>query len=169
MKAIGIVLMMVLLIGSTCFAQDSKKERKAKEQLEMARLIESGRFRFVARSASSDLGYFNQLTPYYDLVVDSLHLKAHLPYFGRAYSVPYGGSGGVKFDLKTDKIIKTWNEKKKLFVLQTEVSDSEDSYSLMLTAGLSGFADLTINFRNRRWISYNGAIQKIEDRESTGK
>lgn len=162
MKAIGLILVIGLFFSLTSFQQSGKKEKKAKEQLEMAQLIESGRFRFIARSANSDLGYFNQLTSNYDVVFDSLQIKAFLPYFGRAYSIPYGGSGGVKFDLKAKKIEKIWNERKKLFTITAELADSEDSYSLMLTAGLSGYADLKINFRNRRWISYNGVIEKIE-------
>jgi hypothetical protein len=162
MKAIGLILVIGLFISLSGFQQLGKKEKKAKQQQEMAQLIESGRFRFVARSASSDLGYFNQLTSNYDLVFDSLQIKAFLPYFGRAYSVPYGGSGGVKFDLKAEKIERNWNERKKLFTIMADVADTEDSYSLQLTSGLSGYADLKINFRNRSWISYNGVIQKIE-------
>ncbi len=165
MKAIGWILLIGLFFSLTGFQQSGKKEKKAKEQLEMAQLIESGRFRFVARSANSELGYFNQLTSNYDVVFDSLRIKAFLPYFGRAYSVPYSGSGGVKFDLKAEKIEKNWNERKKLFIITADVADTEDSYSLMLTAGLSGYADLKINFRNRRWISYNGVIEKMENRD----
>jgi len=138
-----------------------KKEKKAKARLEMAQLIESGKFRFVARSANSELGNFNNLSSTYDMKFDSLNINAYLPYYGRAYSVPYGGSGGVKFDLKAENIEIIWNEKKKLFDISTEVSDSEDSYSINLTAGLDGYADLKISFRNRRWISYNGVIEKI--------
>ena len=165
MKAIGWILLIGLFFSLTGFLQSGKKEKKAKEQLEMAQLIESGRFRFVARSANSELGNFNQLASNYDVIFDSLRIKAFLPYFGRAYSIPYGGSGGVKFDLKAEKIERNWNERKQLFVITVDVANTEDSYSLMLTAGLSGYADLKINFRNRRWISYNGVIEKIENND----
>lgn len=162
MKTIGLLVLVSLLIGLTGFQQESKKEKKVRQQIEMAQLIESGHFRFVARSANSDLGNFNQLTSNYDMVFDSLSIKAFLPYFGRAYSVPYGGSGGVKFNLTAKKIDRVWSERRKLYIISTEVADSDDSYSIQLTAGLSGFADLKINFRNRRWISYTGNIEKLE-------
>ena len=81
-----------------------KKDVKARQRLEMAQLIQNGHFRFVARSANSDLGNFNHLSSNYDMVFDSLHIKAYLPYYGRAYSVPYGGNkGGVQFDLTAKK------------------------------------------------------------------
>lgn len=162
MKRISLLILVSVLLILTGFQEDNKKERKAKQQLEMAQLIQNGRFRFVARSAHSELGSFNNLSTGYDLVFDSLQLKAFLPYYGRAYSVPYGGSGGVKFDLKADSISREWKERKKLFVISTNLSDSQDSYSIYLTAGPGGYADLKINFRNRRWISYYGTIEKIE-------
>lgn len=142
--------------------QESKKERKAREKLEMAQLIESGRFRFTARSAHSNLGNFDHLSTGYELVFDSLQLKATLPYYGIAYSAPYSGNGGVNFDIKADKIEKEWNEKKKLYSISTELADSEDTYSVYLSASLTGYSSLKINFRDRQWIEYYGIIEKVE-------
>lgn len=165
MKAIKLFFMISLLIGVSGFHPDNKKEKKARQQLEMARLIDSGKFRFVARSANSELGYFNPLTSNYDLVFDSLQIRAFLPYYGRAYHVPYGGDGGVNFDITAEKISKEWNDRKKIYQIDTRLADSNDSYSIYLTAGLNGFADLKINFINRSWISYNGTIEKIEPKD----
>lgn len=164
MKRLGVLILVVLFTAFTGFQKNDKKALKAKARLEMAQLIESGKFRFVARSANSILGTFDRLSYNYDMVFDSLRIAANLPYYGRAYSVPYGRDGGVKFDLKTDRIDKNWNERKKLFTLSTELSDSNDTYSINLTAGLDGFADLRINFRDRTWMSYYGTIEKIETR-----
>lgn len=164
MKAISLLVLVTLLLGLTGFQQESKKEKKARQQLEMAQLIDGGRFRFVARSANSELGIFNNLSSGYELVFDSLKVKAYLPFYGRAYSVPYGGSGGVNFDLTAEKIEKNWNERKKIFTISTNLYDSQDSYSIYLTTGLNGYADLKINFRNRRWISYNGIIEKTDSK-----
>jgi hypothetical protein len=163
MKTIIRLVIITLFLGLTGFQEMDKKEVKAKQRLEMAQLIQNGRFRFVARSANSDLGNFNNLTSNYDMVFDSLHVKAYLPYFGRAYLVPYGSNkGGVNFDLTANKIDRIYNERKKMFVISTELKDADDSYSIFLNAGLDGFADLKINFTNRQWISYYGTIEKIE-------
>lgn len=162
MKKIGLLLLVVLISGFTGYQKSDKKAIKAKERLEMAQLIESGKFRFVARSANSILGNFDNLSYNYEVVFDSLRIAANLPYYGRAYTMSYGSEGGVKFDLKTDRVDKNWNERKKLFTLSTELSDSEDTYSINLTAGLDGYADLRINFRDRTWMSYYGTIVKIE-------
>lgn len=163
MKAISSLVFMVLLISLTSFSPDDKKETKARKQLEMAQLIEKGHFRFVAQSAHSDLGVFNNLGPNYDMVFDSLKIKAYLPYYGRAYQAKYGDSnGGVKFDLVASKLEKKYNERKQVYTISAEMKDKDDQYSINLTAGLNGFADLTINFINRQWISYYGTIERIE-------
>jgi len=143
-----------------------KKEIKAKQRLEMSQLIQSGHFQFVAMSANSSLGNFNNLTSNYTVVFDSLKVKAHLPYYGRAYSAPYGGGeGGVKFNLTAKKMNCTYNERKKMYMISAELKDSEDSYTIFLNAGLDGFATLKIDFINRQGISYYGIIKKIEPLE----
>jgi len=162
MKRIGLLVLFGIVLIITGFNSDGRNEKKARAQFEMAALIQSGRFKFVARTANSELGNFNNLSSNYELIFDSLQVKAYLPYYGRAYMVPYGGSGGVKFELTARSINKMWNERRKLFLISTELADSQDSYLINLSASLDGFADLTINFRNRRWISYYGTIEKLE-------
>jgi hypothetical protein len=162
MKTIGILLLSSIFLVFTGFQPSDRKVKKLQKEKEMYELIDAGHFRFVARSANSALGNFNNLGVIYDLVFDSLKIKADLPFYGVAYSVPYGGSGGVKFDLTAGKIEKVWNQKKKLFTITTEVADQQESYSIHLSAGVGGFADLQINFRNRQMISYYGNIEKIK-------
>ena len=162
MKTIEVFFIGILFLVFSGFQPSERKEKKLKKEKDMIQLIESGHFRFVANSARSALGNFNNLGANYDLVFDSLKIKAYLPYYGRAYSAPYTNEGGVKFDLIAEKVDKRWNKNKKMFTIKTELSDSQDSYSLYLTSGPSGYADLTINFRNRQIISYYGNIDRIK-------
>jgi len=157
---VGLVLCLCFLCHMS-IAQESRKERQAREQFEMSQLIDGGKFRFVAKSAHSNLGNFNHLSSGYEMVFDSLKISSYLPYYGRAYSVDYGGSGGVKFILTAEDIEKNWNEKKKLYTLKVELNDLKDSYSISLTISLNGFADLRISFSNRQLISYYGTIKPI--------
>lgn len=163
MKILSIILLGILMITMSGFQPGERKLRKIQREKEMLELLESGEFRFVARSARSSLGNFNNLSTHYDLVFDSLRIKAFLPYYGRAYSVPYNDEGGVKFELKADKIEKRWDKKKKRYIVATEVSDARDSYSIYMTASLSGHADVLINFRNRQMISYYGTLERLND------
>lgn len=163
MKTIVFIILGILFITVSGFQPGERKLRKIQKEKEMLELLESGEFRFVARSARSSLGNFNNLSTHYDLVFDSMNIKAFLPYYGRAYSVPYNDEGGVKFDLKAGKIEKRWEKNKKRYIVATEVGDSRDSYSIYMTASLSGYADVVINFRNRQMISYYGTLERLND------
>jgi hypothetical protein len=165
MKTIIRIVIIALFLGLTGFQKMDKKEAKAKQHLEMAQLIQNGHFRFVARSADSGLGNFDNLSPNYDLTFDSLKIKAYLPYYGRVYSAPYGGNGGVKFDLKAKKIVSVYNERKKMFSISAELEDSDESYLMFLNAGLDGYADLKVTFSNKQGISYYGTIEKLETKD----
>lgn len=138
MKTAKIFTIVALFLTFTGFQPGDRKQKRLQKEKEIYELIESGHFRFVANSAKSSLGNFDNLGTDYHLIFDSLKLTAYLPYYGRAYSVPYGGDGGVKFNLTAEKIDKAWNEKKKMYTLRTAVADSQDSYLMYLTTGLSG-------------------------------
>lgn len=164
MKTIAVLILGLLFLVTSGFQPSDRRQRKLQKERETMELIESGQFRFVARSARSSLGNFNNLGANYDLVFDSMRVKAFLPYYGRAYSAPYNGEGGVKFNLKADRIEKRWEKRKKRYRITTQVRDDDDAYSILLTASLSGYADLQINFQNKQMISYYGTIEKLSKR-----
>ena len=65
MKRINILVLMTIFLGLIGFQSDNRKEKKAKQQLEMSQLVQNGRFRFVARTANSEFGNFNHLSSNY--------------------------------------------------------------------------------------------------------
>ena len=164
MKYLGAIVLILVTMGLFGFQDNTKKEKKARERLEMAQLIQNGHFRFVARSANSVLGNFNNLSFGYDMVFDSLHIVSFLPYYGRTFVVRNDIEGGVKFDLTADSIKQQWMEKKKLFKISTRLSDSNEDYTIFLTVGLDGYAELNISFRDRTWMNYSGTIEKISSK-----
>ncbi len=159
MKTI-LMIAIALIFTTGSYAQKTKKIEKEKE---VRALIESQQFRFVARSAHSS-GYQSvSLTSEYDLVIDSLQIKAHLPFYGRAYYAEYGSSeGGIKFDSKAEEYSAIFNEKKKSYQITIKVRGKHDIYQLQLDAGLSGYATLSVVSIDKQSISFYGTIEKIE-------
>lgn len=161
MKKISALFLIALFLLITGFQSSDKKEKRARQQLEMAQLIHSGRFKFIPNSASSSIGNIPSISYGYEMVFDSLNIKANLPYYGRSFASYYRFTSGVKFELKAIKINKTWNERKKIYIIDFDVSENMDSYSINLSLGLNGFANLKITFSDRELISYYGTIEKI--------
>lgn len=141
------------------------KAFKKQQQMEQtASLVEKKQFVYKAIRAFP-LGYRtielfdnpNFITISKDTVISDM------PYYGRVTgSLPYGGSGGLKFqgaanDYRVEK-------KKKEYVIKTTVRGTDDTYNIQLNIFLNGNANLIINSNNRNPISYSGAIFPLESK-----
>lgn len=119
--------------------------------------IEAKRFTFVAQTATPLRGRLIQLTSQYDLKVTPDSLISFLPYYGRAYSAPYGSSDGginftsVKFDYKN-----AW--KKKKWEITIKPGDFNEINEMSLTVFPNGSASLRVQSNNRDAISFSGYI-----------
>src|SRR6476660_9684977 len=86
----------ILLIVSVLFLTHRINAQSDKEAIKTS--IESKQFIFHAQTALPTSGRSRQLTADYDLRLFSDSLISNLPFYGRAYSVPYGsGDGGFNF------------------------------------------------------------------------
>jgi hypothetical protein len=162
MKRITVLFLFVSILVLTGFQSSDKKEKKAKQKLEMAQLIHNGRFKFVPKSASSSIGNINNIESGYEMIFDSLNFRAHLPYYGRTYASLYEFTNGVRFDYTAKRIDQSWHERKKIYTIKFDMSTNLDSYSIDFSADLNGFANLKITFSDKELISYYGTIEKIE-------
>jgi hypothetical protein len=161
MKNISMIVLFALFVVITGFQPSDKKEKKAKHQLEMAKLIQDRHFRFIPNSASSCIGNINDIIPGYSVVFDSLIVKANLPYYGRSAESYYRFTNGVKFEIYTPKINNLWNQKKKIYTITINLKKDAEFSSIILSVDLNGFATLKITFINQELICYYGIIEKI--------
>lgn len=158
-------MMFVLASGSA--QQISKKAQREKNKIEKQHqvdsLINSREFVFVAIRALPQGGGSVNLTGNYNTV--KFHpekIESDMPFFGRAYSVDYGGNGGIKFEGKPIEYKVVSRNERMGFDVDATVSVTRDSYKLSLFVSPDGSASLTINSNQRSSISYNGNIVKFE-------
>lgn len=156
-------LVLMLLIGTIpAVAQKSdrkaEKERKRVEkEKEIAALVESRNFEFRATRAIPT-GYKSvDLTTNPNYVRFSSDLiVSEMPFFGRAYSVSYGGDSGLKFEGKPE--VYTVEKKKKNYEIEAKVKDKSDSFTINLSVSFEGSSTMSISSNNRTSISYNGEV-----------
>jgi hypothetical protein len=165
--AIVSLLLFAILFQTNSVAQEkTKKELKELQKLEkqkqIALLVESKEFVFVANRVMPQGGRTINLTTEYVAEFHSELIKCDLPYFGRAYSgAGYGGSdGGMKFEGKP--LVYSIEKKKKYYYIKADVRGESDSYSIILTVYFQGAATLSINSNNRSSISYDGDIEEFK-------
>ena len=155
-KAFGKILSLALalFLTYTINAQSDKAAVKIS--------IESKQFIFHAQTALPLGGRSRQLTTEYGLRVFSDSLVSNLPFYGKAYSVPYGtGSGG--FDFTSTKFeYKAAPGKKKGWNISIKPKDVMDFREFSLSLSDNGYGTLQALTNNRSPMSFTGYITPIK-------
>ena len=133
-------------------------------------LIESNHFQFelnrVYPQGGQDLSRFNPRGKF--VITDSV-AKGTLPFFGRAYSLPYGEGGGIEFDgVMKDQSLKIEHKKKrKILIYRFSITAKNDTYQISMEISGGGNCSVNLNSNNRAQISYSGTVSPVKD--ETGK
>ncbi|MDN3723563.1 DUF4251 domain-containing protein [Aequorivita sp. SDUM287046] len=161
-----ILLWLCLSIGNLGFAQEETKkqqkaERKAELNKEIAQLIDSREYAFVANTVLPlSLPPINLNPGSADVIFGPEMVTSNLPFFGVAYSgADLSHDQGMAFSgAPTNYKIKN---RKKTYDIEMDIKTDNDSYSLSLSVGLDGNALLTISSTHRSDVSYSGNIARI--------
>lgn len=102
--------------------------------------------------------------PYYVSVIGD-RVESFLPYFGRAYTAPYGGGEGLRFAAPiteyTENVKKNGSRE-----ISFEARTEEDSYRFILTVFPLGQCDMSVTPGQRQSISFSGRIDLEPDFEA---
>lgn len=158
-----IVLLLIGFLPAMAQSTDRKaiKERKKIERdKEIEVLVDSKRFEFNASRAIPTGFRPMDLTTNPNFIRFSPDsIVSEMPFFGRAYSVPYGGEGGLKFEGKPEDY--TIEKGKKFYSVDAIVKAKGDNFTINLSVSFDGSATMSISSNNRSPISYYGEIHEI--------
>ncbi len=84
-------------------------------------------------------------------------VESFLPYFGRAYNIPYGGGEGLRFVAPVTDY-KTETGRKGQYEISFNARTDEDEYTFNLEVYPTGEAYLTISSIQRQTISFSGSV-----------
>lgn len=172
MKNIVLILLTVILITPVInvYGQNQSTHKKSRALINNEKIsliknsVESNSFVFKARQALPMTGPVVNLSSSYDLTVSPKTIIAFLPYFGRAYSAPYGSEdNGIKF--KSIKFQYSINARKKGgWNIHIKTLDTRKRYELYLSISTNGYASLSVNDESRQTISFSGIIDAPEEK-----
>lgn len=163
-----LILLFCFFSLSSTAQQKSKKEFKAEQEAkklkEIDSLITAKHFDFQAQKVTPQGGRFRYLdyNTYY-LKFNLTKTTCDLPFFGRAYNLPYGGGdGGIKFEGVPENV--KIEKRKNNYRVKATVKGKDDVYDLMFTVFFDGGATLFVTSNNRASISFDGVIEapKVE-------
>jgi len=101
----------------------------------------------------------------YSLTVNGDKLISHLPYFGQAWNLPYGGGKGMNFESTISDYIETFPKPdRRQIALAT--NNGEDTFVFIIEVFTNGKANIDVRSRNREPISYYGYVNTYEEIQS---
>ena len=123
----------------------------------MTEIIDSGRLKINVDRAIPAAGRSVTLTSSYSLRKHGDSILASLPYYGRAYSAPYGGSGGIQFEeIAKEKEVSPL--KKGGSSIKFRVKTKDDSYTFHVDVYTNGSSTIRVSPVNKQSISYYGDL-----------
>jgi hypothetical protein len=148
------LILFVLLITNRINAQPDQSVVKTS--------VESKQFIFHAQTAMPTSGRSRQLTTEYDLRILPDSLVSNLPFYGKAYSVPYGSSeGGFQFTSTKFEYTATPG-KKRGWDITIKPKDVTDFREFSLSLSDDGYGTLQAFSNNRQPISFRGYITHVK-------
>jgi hypothetical protein len=162
----SVLFLFLLFTLTSVYAQEkkTKEQKKMEKQQEVEELMSSKNFIFEGNTAYPETGRPITITSGPNTVNFSPEMiKSNLPFFGqvKTASAGFGAQSGYSFEGKPDEY--TIENSKKGYKLKAVVREGNESYTLNMSIGNDGNANLNIYSINKSSMRYNGEIRKPEE------
>lgn len=151
-----ILLMSVVIAGIGCAS--TKSVGTEEEQLALKQLIESGEYKIEATMAYPRRGRSVPLTSSYSVEIKNDSVFSYLPFYGRAYTIPYGGGNGLNFNAPVQDYSVKYN--KGAAEIKFNAQTSEDLYRYTLNVYPDGTSNIDVVMQQRESMRYSGRLEK---------
>lgn len=157
-----LMLILALLVGLPTISAQSKKEKREQKKEEVKKLIVSENYKIDVNTALPMRGRSIPLTSPYSLEIRNDSVFSYLPYYGRAYSIPYGGGNGLHFKAPLKEYTMDMDRKGNS-VIKFTARSPEDKYDFRMKVYSNGSASIDVNMQNRQSISFHGELDVKEE------
>ena len=141
-----------------CATVEEKAARAAEQAAKVNMALKERKYKIYVERMYSMRGGSKTLSYGYSVEVRNDSLISYLPYFGRAYSVPYGGGKGLTFSER----IGSYQEYQKgngMRHIEIGLRNDEDTYLYTIEVYDNGSSSISVQSRQRENISYSGEMR----------
>ena len=158
MKKISfLIIWIAALVLAACATSEEQMARRAEKAKQVAAALADRHYSIGVRMMHPMRGRSVQVSYGYELKVKGDTLVSYLPYFGRAYQVPYGGGKGLNFIAPITGYQSETDHKGRTRVMLTSENE-EDSYLYVLEIMSNGSSSVEVQSRQRDRIYYTGQM-----------
>lgn len=157
------MLLLAMLVGIPTLSAQTKKEKKEQKKEAVKQLIVSENYKIDVNTAMPMRGRNITLSSPYSLEIRNDSVFSYLPYYGRAYSIPYGGGSGLIFNAPLKEYTMDM-DKKGNAVIKFSARSPEDFFEFSAKVFPNGTASIDVIMQNRQSISYRGELETEEDK-----
>lgn len=159
-KYTALLILAATLVASCAGTQDtglSKSEMKRLRAEKVRLSLQDRQFTINVTSAHpSTFPPVNLTSPYF-FRVSGDSVISYLPYYGRAYSLPYGGGKALNFSGKMDGY--ELSRSKKEYNVKLAIENEEDRYLYYIDVFDNGHASILVTSQNRTNILFYGDME----------
>lgn len=159
LKIFGALVFVGILLAGCASTRSSSGKNPDGVKIKAA--LESRDYTISANRAIPHSGRAVPLTSDYSLRIKGDSIYSYLPYFGRAYSLPYGGGEGLIFNALSTEYTLAYN-KKGAAEIGFNVKTGEDNYSFNIEVFDNGSSSITVQPNNKQSISFTGELRLKE-------
>ncbi len=152
---ISAVILVAMLTG--CATSAERLERQAREAAMVKEALQNRRYTIDIHMMHPLRGRAVNVTSNYSVEVKGDTLVSYLPYFGRAYQVPYGGGKGLNFTAPITGYQSETDRKGTTRIMLTSENE-ENSYLYVLEVFSNGESSVEVQSRQRDRIYYTGRM-----------
>ena len=147
---------LVMLVG--CATAEERAARAAEQAKAVKAALQERNYQIAVNRMYPSRGASKIVSSGYTVEVRNDSLISYLPYFGRAYDVPYGGGNGLNFSAPI-RNYKESQTKSDLRHIEIDVKNDEDTYLYILDIFDNGSTDINVRSRQREPISFSGQME----------
>ena len=158
MKKCFLILAVLVCVACSSLTPAEKAERAARQAALVEKALADRHYIINVQMIYPQRGPAKNVTSNYSLEVKGDTLISYLPYFGRAYNVPYGGGKGLNFTEIIGNYYESKNAKGQTEIA-IEVKNEEDTYLYQLSIFDNGNATIDVRSKEREPITYSGEME----------
>ena len=155
-------LMVISLLLALFFAGCATSEERAAQKAERAKKVNLAlnerHFKIGIAHMHPMKGPSKAVSYGYSVEVRNDSLISYLPYFGRAYNVPYGGGKGLNFSAPIESYREGVGKNGQRHI-EIGLTNDEDTYLYVLDVFDNGSSSVSVSARQREQISYTGDME----------